>query len=145
MTERTSTSRKYGKGTLICATDCALNCLAVNAKADLLATAGRNLFLVFSINADKLTPLPRIKTGNRFQATSGASTDSVSASGSNGTLSPTSPSVQSVQSPTESSAPRSHSVTDVSWSCANTVLATGSTNGAITLWDVGPAIIQREP
>ncbi|KAA3671872.1 WD repeat-containing protein 24, partial [Paragonimus westermani] len=144
MTERTSSSRKYGKGTLIYATDCALNCLAVNAKADLLATAGRNLFLVFSINADKLTPVPRLKTGNRFQATSGASTDSVSTSGSNGALSSTSTSVQTVQSPTESSAPRSHSVTDVSWSCADNVLATGSTNGAITLWDVGPAITRQK-
>ncbi|KAF6769176.1 hypothetical protein AHF37_11725 [Paragonimus kellicotti] len=66
MTERTGSSRKYGKGTLIYATDCALNCLAVNAKADLLATAGRNLFLVFSINADKLTPVSNFAIQDNF-------------------------------------------------------------------------------
>ncbi|KAF7252963.1 hypothetical protein EG68_11134 [Paragonimus skrjabini miyazakii] len=67
MTERTSSSRKYGKGTLICATDCALNCLAVNAKADLLATAGRNLFLVFSINADNLAPVSDFAVQDTFR------------------------------------------------------------------------------
>ncbi|OON15967.1 WD domain, G-beta repeat protein, partial [Opisthorchis viverrini] len=41
------------------------------------------------------------------------------------------------------SCPRAHSVTDVTWSCADNVLATGSSNGAITLWEVGSAITQR--
>ncbi|GAA50539.1 WD repeat-containing protein 24, partial [Clonorchis sinensis] len=40
------------------------------------------------------------------------------------------------------SCPRAHSVTDVTWSCADNVLATGSSNGAITLWEVGSVITQ---
>ncbi|TGZ70839.1 hypothetical protein CRM22_002973 [Opisthorchis felineus] len=135
MSDRLGRSRTFGKGTVIYATDGALNSLAVNSKAELLATAGRNTFHVFSIHPDKFLSIPRAKSSLRLFV---PSNDSVVNGLDHNSCMGSPLKAQSSQV----SCPRAHSVTDVTWSCADNVLATGSSNGAITLWEVGSAITQ---
>ncbi|VDQ01053.1 unnamed protein product, partial [Trichobilharzia regenti] len=54
------------------------------------------------------------------------------------------PSRHSPVIPTAINQPRSHSVTDVSWSNVGDILATASTGGDVMLWDVGRGMTQRK-
>ncbi|TPP58312.1 WD repeat-containing protein 24, partial [Fasciola gigantica] len=90
--------------------------------------------------------LPRSKTPSHIfgaSSTSGYSDSSITANKSHlyeGNIAGTG--ITTVTVPPSIQAPRSHSVTDVSWSCADDILATGSTGGDITLWDVGRNMTQ---
>ncbi|KAH8855075.1 GATOR complex protein WDR24 [Schistosoma japonicum] len=147
----------YGKKTIIYTTDSPLMCMAVNSKAEMIAVAGRNLFQVFSIHEDKFISLHRVKTPSRL-VMSDITKSKTPATDSSGTECPPNPShgtivtatdpVPNRNSPVMQSAinqPRSHSVTDVSWSNVGDILATASTSGDVMLWDVGRGMTQNWP
>ncbi|KAK4473063.1 hypothetical protein MN116_004255 [Schistosoma mekongi] len=144
----------HGKKTIIYTTDSPLTCMAVNSKAEMIAVAGRNLFQVFSVHEDKFVSLHRVKTPSRL-VMSDITKSKIPVTDSSGTechpnlshgavVTATEP-VPTRNSPVMQSAinqPRSHSVTDVSWSNVGDILATASTSGDVMLWDVGRGMTQ---
>ncbi|CAH8478583.1 unnamed protein product [Heterobilharzia americana] len=143
----------YEKKTIIYTTDSPLICLAVHPKAEMVAVAGRNIFQVFSVQEDKFVSLHRVKTPSRLIMSDVPITKAVTESsgtecGPNpapGTIVSVAESIPPRHSPIISSTinqPRSHSVSDVSWSSVGDILATASTSGDVMLWDVGRGMTQ---
>ncbi|CAH8459166.1 unnamed protein product [Dicrocoelium dendriticum] len=130
---------RSGKGTLIYALDGTLSCLAVNQKAEHLAVAGRNLFQVLEIRDDCFVPITRSKAPPRHLASNTPDSPCVCSDG----VVPVTSTSSSAQA-ASTTVHRSQNITDVSWSCANTVLASGSTNGIITLWNVDYNLTQQQ-
>ncbi|CAH8496141.1 unnamed protein product [Schistosoma rodhaini] len=143
-----------GKKTIIYTTESPLMCMAVNSKAEMVAIAGRNLFQVFSVHEDKFISLHRVKTPSRLVVSDipkskTSVTDAVGTecgpNQTHGTTVTATEPIPARHSPVIQSAinqPRSHSVTDVSWSSVGDILATASTSGDVMLWDVGRGMTQ---
>ncbi|CAH8432318.1 unnamed protein product [Schistosoma bovis] len=143
-----------GKKTIIYTTESPLMCMAVSSKAEMVAVAGRNLFQVFSVHEDKFISLHRVKTPSRLVVSDIPKSkisviDSIGTecgpNPTHGTIVTATEPIPARHSPVIQSAinqPRSHSVTDVSWSNVGDILATASTSGDVMLWDVGRGMTQ---